>query len=174
MRLTLRPLTPGNRQRVLQLIAKTNQFNATSRRHGERDLDRLQAEGAELVAAVLSDRLAPGEDTIGVLVLRYTEYEAVVDTLLLSCRVLGRGVETALLAWAVSRGRARGCTRLRGEIRETPRNEPVRGLYPDHGFTAAAGGFVLDLGAAGVAVPPWIRLADEVPAAALSPAAGPG
>ncbi len=88
MRIRIHPLASGNRQRVLQLLAKTNQFNATTRRHTDRDLDIILEVGGEVLAVGLRDRLMPGEDLIGVLILRYPRGQAVVDTLLLSCRVL--------------------------------------------------------------------------------------
>ncbi len=160
MRVRIYPLGPGNRQRVLQLLAKTNQFNATTRRHGGRELDALVQQGGEVLAVGLSDRFLSGEDIIGVMLLRYSPGRAVLDTVLLSCRVLGRGVETAMLAWAERRARECACAELMGEIVQTPRNGPVRALYSLHGFTPAGKGcFVLDLQAAHIDPPAWIELA---------------
>ncbi|GAB6039339.1 HAD-IIIC family phosphatase [Endothiovibrio diazotrophicus] len=134
MRLSFYGAEPVHWQRILQLLAKTNQFNATTRRHGERELQAILAEGGEVVAVGLADRFG-GEEIIGLAILRFPgPTRAMVDTFLLSCRVLGRGVETAMLAELAARARARGAARLEGEIVETPRNMPVRTLYADHGF----------------------------------------
>lgn len=126
-------LSPLNRQRVLQLLAKTNQFNTTTRRHGEADLERLTNEGAKILAVSLSDRFSD-EEIIGVLILSFSQNVAEIDSLLLSCRVLGRDVEKAMLYEAERRTREAGSSLLEGEIIETPRNQPVRTLYSDNGF----------------------------------------
>ena len=156
MRLALHGSEPAHWQRVLQLIAKTNQFNATTRRHGEGELRAILAEGGEIVAVGLADRFV-GEEIVGVVIIRFPERgRAFIDNLILSCRVLGRGVETALLAALCERLAARGVRRLEGEVVEAPRNQPVRGLYADHGFDdLGEGRWSLDLEGGGVVAPEW-------------------
>ena len=158
LRLTLHGAEPAHWQRILQLIAKTNQFNATTRRHGEQALRGLLARGGEIVAAGLSDHHSD-EEIVGVAILRFPrEGVALIDSFILSCRVLGRGVETALLAALCERLRGRGVARLEGEIIETARNVPVRGLYADHGFRALGEGrWSLDLECDGVVAPSWFE-----------------
>ena len=159
MRLTLHGPEPVRWQRILQLIAKTNQFNATTHRHGEGELRTILEEGGEIVAAGLADRFGD-EEIIGVVILRFPEpARAAIDSFLLSCRVLGRGVEAAILAELCARLREKGVKRLEGEIVETPRNAPVRGLYADHGFHRLEGGeWVLDLENDSVERPEWFSV----------------
>jgi predicted enzyme involved in methoxymalonyl-ACP biosynthesis len=91
-------------------------------------------------------------------VVRYDGPTATVDNFVMSCRLLGRGVETAALAVICERASAHGCTTLGGAIVETPRNEPCRKLYADHGFTALGDGrFSLDL-AQPIARPAWFEI----------------
>jgi FkbH-like protein len=140
MQIRLREPTPVEWSRVVQLIQRTNQFNATTRRYSEQQLSELVAGGAELLALLLADRFSE-EELVGVVILRYPGGQrAAIDTLLLSCRVLGRDVESATLALIADHLHHRGGVEwLLGEIRPTPRNAPIRPLYADHGFERVAG-----------------------------------
>jgi predicted enzyme involved in methoxymalonyl-ACP biosynthesis len=72
---------------------------------------------------------------MGVMILVPREPGVVaIDSFLLSCRILGRTLETAAIGWACRRAQARGATVLLGEIVETERNTPVRDVYARHGF----------------------------------------
>jgi predicted enzyme involved in methoxymalonyl-ACP biosynthesis len=58
-----------------------------------------------------------------------------IDSLLLSCRVIGRGIETALLAYVGDQALQDGAKRLAGEFIATKKNAPCATFYSDHGFT---------------------------------------
>ena len=116
MQLYLQPLDDSNIARAVQLSQKTNQFNTTTRRYDQRTLRQIVAEGGDVVVVGLEDRHLQFEN-IGLIILRADPSDAhrgVVDCYLLSCRVLGRGLETAVLKWAIRRAATRGWTTLRG------------------------------------------------------------
>jgi FkbH-like protein len=140
------PLGTDNRTRVLQLLVKTNQFNATTRRHDAAAVDALLQRGAEVYAIGAKDRYSAYE-LMGVMILEPRDGERLlVDSFLLSCRILGRTLETAALGFACERARARGAQKLSAEIIETERNTPVRDVYRRHGFAELGGGlFELEL-----------------------------
>ena len=80
--------------------------------------------------------------------------EAEIDTFLLSCRVLGRRVEDALLSFVAGRAAARGAHRLVGRYAPTAKNHQAAGFFPAHGFQElGGGGFALDLSAGEPAMP---------------------
>lgn len=163
-RVHITPLGPGNAARAEQLALKTNQFNTTGRRHDRAALERLQAEGAGVYVIGLEDRYSERE-SIGLLVVRWGRPLAdcaEIDLFLLSCRVLGRGVETGVLSWLAGAARARGLGRIVGRIESLPRNEPVRGLYRSHGFkpNGRDNGWELALSAGALALPSWLELVD--------------
>jgi len=164
MTLGFRRMGDLNRKRVVQLLAKTNQFNTTTRRHGETDLARLEGEGAEVFAVSLADKYSQDE-IIGVVILGWpggTDGSAEIESFLLSCRVLGRSVESGILGWICARARARGYARLRAPFIETPRNQPAAGVYPAHGFARGSDGvFILDLEKNPVAIPPWFKVTEK-------------
>jgi len=135
MRLTISPLTPDNRARVLQLFQKTNQFNLTSRRHGDADLDRLERAGARIGVFAYEDIFGP-QGIISVVVVIPDEAgdgTARIDSWLMSCRVLSRTVEEAVFEWILEQ--TRGCRRLVGEYVPTERNALVRPLYTRLGLS---------------------------------------
>jgi len=98
---------------------------------------------------------------VGVAILRYAGDEVLIDVLLMSCRVLGRGVEAFLLAEICAAATARGARRVVGEFVSGPRNGMAANFYERHGFTPDVqdGRWVLDLAATIVASPAWIRAA---------------
>jgi FkbH-like protein len=171
MKLRFQPLDAGNATRAAQLCAKTNQFNATTRRYEQRDLWRIVEEGGEVLVLGLEDRFSEMEN-IGLLILRPDESGGDIDNYLLSCRVLGRGLETAVLHWALGHAATRNWKTLRGTIVETERNTPVRGVFRDAGFEPGSKpGEWLASSANKPDLPPWLTILDH-PAAKTTGQAG--
>jgi FkbH-like protein len=128
-------------ERVHQLVQKTNQFNLTTRRHKLDALRRLMdSPDAEVAWLRLRDRYGDlGLVCVGI--IQQLESEAwAIDTLLMSCRVMGRHVEDAFLAYLADLARGHGAIRLRGSYAETAKNRPVRDFYPEHGFVELSAG----------------------------------
>jgi len=100
---------------------------------------------------------------VGVAIAHDIGEQCEVDTFLLSCRVIGRTVETALLAHLAESAAQRGCKRLVGWFLPTKKNAPARDFYPQHGFerqeTNGAGSlWTLDLQSSTLRCPDWIKL----------------
>lgn len=120
--------------RIVQLIGKTNQFNLTTRRHSLARVRELMAEpGAVHLFLELRDRFTD-HGLVGVLIAVQREDAMEVDTFLLSCRVIGRRAEHAMLEQFAIRAREAGCNRLLGIYSPTAKNGLVRDLYPSLGF----------------------------------------
>lgn len=158
-RVQISPRDARNAQRVQQLIAKTNQFNTTLRRFTAAELDTFEKEGGRIYVIALADRYSEQEN-IGVIAIDWKREDAVIDPFLLSCRILGRGVETGVLAWLVGEARERGITRVVGKVVEAPRNEPARDVYRGHGFVAGktAGEWVYETRNKTLTIPDWVAL----------------
>jgi UDP-4-amino-4,6-dideoxy-N-acetyl-beta-L-altrosamine N-acetyltransferase len=165
MRLHFHRFRDDNQQRVLQLLSKTNQFNMTTRRYTEADLARILTRGGAIVPVGLADKYSE-QEIIGLVILQPSqdrEATLVIDTFLLSCRVLGRSVETGILGWLCGFARTSGYKFLEGLFYETPRNLPASAVYRDHGFEDAGGGrFLLDLESYGFPVPDWFKVTDDL------------
>jgi FkbH-like protein len=124
--------------RAAQLINKSNQFNLTTRRYTEAELERLVAD-PETVALCFRLRDRFGDNgLISVTLARpdaqWRENVLLIDTWLMSCRVLGRQVEAAALEVVASEAVRRGVRSLIGEYRPTPRNGLVAEHYSKLGF----------------------------------------
>jgi FkbH-like protein len=130
-----------DRSRLLQLISKTNQFNLTTRRYTPAELDAAWAD-PQIVTLQLRLIDQFGDNGIIALLigrLATMQEEAVleVETWLMSCRVLGRGVELAMLNLLASEARHRGVAAIVGRYRPTAKNRMVADHYARLGFTAA-------------------------------------
>lgn len=112
--------------RVAELIQRTNQFNATVRRHRESELREGFASGRwEGIVVEARDRFGD-YGLIGVLLFHIERQTLEVDTLLMSCRALGRGIEANLLAHAGETARQRGVTACLIPFVPAPRNRPAK------------------------------------------------
>lgn len=140
----LRPLGPEGLSRAAQLSHRTNQFNARKRVLSEAQLAAMAAEpGRGLWTVSVRDRF--GDYGLIGLVSAAPAPEGgvmVCDTFLMSCRVLGRRVEHALVRAAADHAAAAGCASLRLLFEEAPRNSVARTF-----FDSLGGG--LQLGACG-------------------------
>jgi FkbH-like protein len=127
-----------NLKRLHQLINKTNQFNLTTRRYAEADVRAVMADDSAIgLHFRLSDRFGDN-GVICVVILRRdraSDGDFVIDTWLMSCRVLGRGVEDAVLQVLRDQASAHGGRRLIGVYRPSGRNEMVADLYRRLGFS---------------------------------------
>lgn len=155
-------LAPATLARAAQLTQKTNQFNMTTRRYSEQELTALSADHAHRVMTIrVTDRFGDN-GIVGVLIVGTSGQMWTVDTFLLSCRVIGRTVETAILATLVEQARAVGARSLCGEFIPTKKNAPAAEVYKQHGFqrTGEQGGaarWELDLSQQTIEPPPWIE-----------------
>ena len=140
MRISIGAVAPDTLPRVVQLLAKTNQFNTTTRRHGQADLEAMIAHGAIALWMRIEDRF--GDNGLVGVAIAVPEPDADdafrMDSFLMSCRVLGRRAEHALLGAVARRARATGARALIGEFIPTRKNAPAAGFYRDAGFTPIA------------------------------------
>ena len=132
------PVTAMSLERTAQLINKSNQFNLTTRRRSAAEVSAIAADPQWLTRTVsLADRFGDN-GLISVLLAKVEGDALVIDTWLMSCRVLKRGVETLLnnnlCRWAIGRGLKRIC----GEYIPTPKNDLVREHYAGLGYTKIA------------------------------------
>ncbi len=127
------------RRRIAELTQKSNQFNLTTRRYTEAQIESFMCEpDVDIFSLYVSDRFGDSGLT-GVLILRRDGGDAVVDTFLLSCRVLGRGIEFAPWPKVLARQKACGVDTLRAEYIPTPKNGQVRDFFDRMGMTPGPG-----------------------------------
>ena len=140
MQMTLQPFDDTGRARISQLINKSNQFNLTTRRYTEADVAAVQNDPDAFTLQVRLADTFGDNGMISVVICRRDRREGEgqvwhIDTWLMSCRVLGRKVELAVLQELVAQARLRGIARLLGKYLPTEKNKLVEDHYAKLGFT---------------------------------------
>lgn len=134
MKAEIKPFSSLYLARIAQLTNKSNQFNLTTRRFTEAELAHI-AEDPDCITLYgkLTDRF--GDNGIVSVVLGHREGQVfTIDLWLMSCRVLKRDMEYAMMDELVRRCRAEGAATLRGLYYPTKKNSMVRTFYGDQGF----------------------------------------
>jgi len=132
---TERVSKPDRLDRISELFQRTTQFNTTGRKFAIAELSALIADsGARLYSIEVTDRFGD-HGLVGAAVIERGEFLSLV----LSCRVLGLGVEHTFMRHIIRELRA-DYSFLSGRIIETSRNIPVRNIFRDHGFACGEGG----------------------------------
>lgn len=135
MEIVFAPFDATGRPRIAQLINKSNQFNLTTCRYTQNDVATMETDPSVFTLQVrLRDRFGDN-GMISVVICRRHGAEWEIDSWLMSCRVLGRGVEQAVLAEIARCAGAEGVDTLRGRFIPSGRNELVRDHYAKLGFT---------------------------------------
>ncbi|HEY0526328.1 MAG TPA: HAD-IIIC family phosphatase [Stellaceae bacterium] len=134
---TMAPFDPVSRPRIAQLIGKSNQFNLTTRRYTEPEIRALEADPAVFTMQVRLTDTFGDNGMIGVVICRRHGAVWEIDTWLMSCRVLKRRIEEAVLQELVRQARAAGVQELRGRYIPSGRNGMVAGHYEALGFSPA-------------------------------------
>jgi FkbH-like protein len=117
--------------RALELLNKTNQFNTTGQRWSDAEMQACLGAGGMLLSATATDRFAAH----GLIALALVQ-EGHIAQVVLSCRVFGLGIETALLHQAMSLLREQGHAHITGRLLPTGRNAACQSFYSDNGFVA--------------------------------------
>ncbi len=133
---TVGGFTKFNTPRVAQLSQRSNQFNLRTVRYTEADVSAMAANPDVIdLSFTLEDKFGDN-GLIAVVVMKPQDKEALfVDTWLMSCRVLKRGMENFTLNTMVERAKAAGYKKIIGEYLPTPKNKMLEDHYTGLGFT---------------------------------------
>jgi FkbH-like protein len=134
LRVEVFPVTAATVARATQLLNKTNQFNLTTRRRDLNEMTSLMDDSDWLVMALRASDRFGDYGQVGLAIVDLRGKPAVIDTFLMSCRVLGRNVEQSFLAALANATAARGIDQLEGRFIASAKNQMVARFYPDHGF----------------------------------------
>ena len=126
--------------RIAQLTQKTNQFNLTTRRYSEDEIDRMMQMPDGLVAHFSLRDVFGDSGIVGVAIVRGRAPAATLDSFMMSCRVIGRRAESAFLEAVLGVLRRRGVRTLEAEYRPTAKNRLAATFLADHGFVTRADG----------------------------------
>ena len=120
--------------RISQLTLKTNQFNLTTKRYQEDEVSKISSSDDKIVECVqVSDKFGDNGIT-GTYIIEKKNDEWIIDTFLLSCRIMGRGVEEIMINQIIENARLSGIKRIKGEFIPTAKNKPAENFYEKLGF----------------------------------------
>jgi FkbH-like protein len=142
----VRAFDPFSTPRVAQLSQRSNQFNLRTVRYAEDDIKRIASDDRYVTFSfTLEDKF--GDHGLICVVILQKESDAVlfIDTWLMSCRVLKRGMEHFTLNTLVEVAHTLGCNTLKGEYVPTAKNSMVENHYRDLGFVENQGYWWLDV-----------------------------
>ena len=131
--------------RISQLTLKTNQFNLTTKRYQEEDIENLVSNSDRIVGcAKVSDKFGDNGIT-GVYIVEKSDEEWIIDSFLLSCRIIGRGVEDVMISQLIERARKENVKRIKGKFIPTQKNKPAEDFYKEFGFTQEGDYWIFDV-----------------------------
>jgi FkbH-like protein len=135
MVMTALPFDAVGRARISQLVNKSNQFNVTTRRYGENDVEAFERDPAKFTLQVRLEDKFGDNGMISVVIFDKGAQSWSCDTWLMSCRVLGRGVEQSVLNEVAAAAKGEGASTLTATYIPTKKNGLVRDLFAKLGFT---------------------------------------
>lgn len=134
MRAEINSFKPLYFDRIAQLTNKTNQFNLTTKRFTRAEIEQMANDSNFLTLyGRLTDKFGDN-GLISVIIGEICGEELHIRLWLMSCRVLKRGMENAMLNTLVSRAKNFGCKKIVGYYFPTKKNNMVADLYKNFGF----------------------------------------
>ena len=146
--------------RISQLTMKTNQFNLTTKRYQENEIKNFSHNEQMLVGcAQVSDKFGDNGIT-GVFIVSKKINEWYIDTFLLSCRVIGREIEKAMLNYIINEAKKAGVSRIIAKYIPTEKNKPIEDFLPRCGFAKENDFWVFDVSKP-LKMPPFLDIQVE-------------
>lgn len=127
------PANEFNIARIAQMTQKTNQFNLTTKRYTEGDITNFINNGDLVYCLSVRDKFGDNGIT-GAIIIKTEDSSASIDSLLLSCRILGKEIETAFLKSVLNILRSNGITKVNAKYIPTAKNALVSEFYDKLGF----------------------------------------
>jgi len=120
--------------RISQLSLKTNQFNLTTKRYQEEEIKEFVKDDKMIVGcAEVEDKF--GESGItNIFIIKKNNEEWILDTFLLSCRIIGRGIEEGILGKIIEMAKKEGVKKIKAQFIPTQKNKPAENFLSNYGF----------------------------------------
>lgn len=128
--ITIEAANEFNIPRIAQMTQKTNQFNLTTKRYTDADVKGFLAQGWKIWCISVADRFGDNGIT-GCILVNGNE----IDTFLLSCRILGKGIENAFIKKVMVLLKESGMASIKATYLPTAKNAQVKDFYEKCGFT---------------------------------------
>jgi len=135
LRLLIKKANEFTIPRISQLTLKTNQFNLTTKRYQESDIRKFSEDNKYLVGCLqVEDKFGDSGITGVFIVNKENSKEWLIDTFLLSCRVMGREVEKGMLGYIMNKAKEHGVEQIKAQFITSQKNKPIEDFLPNCGF----------------------------------------
>ena len=134
MVVTIEKATSFTIPRISQLTQKTNQFNTMTKRYLEEDIKRFADSDDHLVFSIKVEDKFGDNGITGVSIVEKKKENWIIDSFLLSCRVIGRRIEETMLAYIIEEAKKERIKTLIGQFIPTKKNIPAKDFYEKNGF----------------------------------------
>ncbi len=128
----IHPMRRDELDRVVQLINKTNQFNLTTKRYTKEEIQEIVNKDTNKIYVAYSSDKYGEQGLISVVILCEEDRSVIIDSFLMSCRVMGRKLEDVIINAILEKYKEKEA--VIGEFRQTEKNGPVKDLYERLGF----------------------------------------
>ncbi len=119
--------------RIAQMTQKTNQFNLTTQRYAESELQTIIDEGNLVLCLGVIDKFGDNGITVAA-IIKLKGKEATIDSFLLSCRILGRGIENVFISYLCNTLQQSGVSKVYAQYIPSQKNQQTENFYEKNGF----------------------------------------
>jgi FkbH-like protein len=134
MVISIQKVNAFNILRIAQMTQKTNQFNLTTIRYNQEDIQRLVDDNEQIYCISVKDKFGDNGITGAMILKKVNEESLEIDSLLLSCRILGKGIEKAFIYQVLNLLKEQKIGRVLASYIPTSKNEQVKDFYEKIGF----------------------------------------
>ena len=135
LKITIKKADSFTIPRISQLILKTNQFNLTTKRYSLEEIQKMSQNDHMLIGCVqVEDKFGDNGITAAFIVEKNGAKEWILDTFLLSCRVMGRQIEKSILGYIIKLAKQNNVNKIIANFIPTKKNQPIKNFLPDCGF----------------------------------------
>lgn len=145
-KVTVKNVDETSLARISQLTMKTNQFNLTTKRYPEEKIESMMKNSNMSIGCVqVEDKFGDNGITGAFIIKSNNTEEWYIDTFLLSCRVIGREVEQAIMSYIIEKAKKEGLKRIVAEFISTKKNSPASDFLEKCGFENEGKYWIFDL-----------------------------
>jgi FkbH-like protein len=135
LKITIKEVDEFTLPRTSQLILKTNQFNLTTKRYQQIEIGKMISDSNFFVGcAQVEDKFGDNGITGVFIIRKENEKEWIIDTFLMSCRIMGRDIEKGIMAFIINKAKENKVKKIRADFIPTQKNKPIGNFLSDCGF----------------------------------------
>lgn len=161
LKISIKQVNEFTLPRVSQLILKTNQFNLTTKRYQEKDIEKMIKDSDFLVTCVqVEDKFGDNGITGVFIIKKENQKEWRIDTFLMSCRIMGRDIEKGIITYIINKAKENNIQKINADFIPTQKNKPIENFLSDHEFNKEGQSWTYHVKST-IEFPKYLRIEEE-------------